>query len=66
VERKAMFDQMVAAAYEQGKAINMASFLEIDDVIDPAESRHWITRGLRSAPPAVTRTGKKRHFVDTW
>jgi acetyl/propionyl-CoA carboxylase alpha subunit len=65
-ERKALFDKMVAAAYERGKAINMASFLEIDDVIDPAESRTWIMRGLRSAPVPVPRTGKKRPFIDTW
>ncbi|RJF96376.1 carboxyl transferase domain-containing protein [Noviherbaspirillum saxi] len=66
VERKALFDKMVAASYESGKAINMASFLEIDDVIDPAESRRWVMRGLRSAPRPVPREGKKRPFVDTW
>jgi acetyl/propionyl-CoA carboxylase alpha subunit len=65
-ERQAVFQKMVAAAYEQGKAINMASFLEIDDVIDPAESRQWIMRGLRSMPPAPPRSGKKRPCVDAW
>jgi acetyl/propionyl-CoA carboxylase alpha subunit len=65
-ERKALCDKMVAAAYERGKAINMASFLEIDDVIDPSESRKWIMRGLRSAPAPSSRNGKKRPFIDTW
>ncbi|WP_151637600.1 carboxyl transferase domain-containing protein [Noviherbaspirillum aerium] len=65
-ERQAMFDRMVAQSYEQGKAINMASFLEIDDVIDPEESRRWLLRGLRSCPPASARSGKKRSFIDTW
>jgi acetyl/propionyl-CoA carboxylase alpha subunit len=65
-ERKVLFEKMVAAAYERGKAINMASFLEIDDVIDPAESRSWIMRGLRSAPTPPPRNGKKRPFIDTW
>ena len=65
-ERQQLFDRMVAAAYEKGKAISMASFLEIDDVIDPMESRQWLMRGLRSVPPALARTGKKRPFVDTW
>jgi len=65
-ERQALFDKMVGQSYESGKAINMASFLEIDDVIDPLESRRWILRGLRSAPPAPQRRGKKRPFVDTW
>ncbi|MGE5649935.1 MAG: carboxyl transferase domain-containing protein [Bacillota bacterium] len=65
-ERRATFEKMVAASYEQGKAINMASFLEIDDVIDPLDTRRWVLRGLRSAPPAAPRSGKKRPFIDTW
>ena len=43
-----------------------ASHFEIDDVIDPADSRRWITRALRSAPPPPPRTGKKRPCIDTW
>jgi acetyl/propionyl-CoA carboxylase alpha subunit len=65
-ERTAAFEKMVAESYEKGKAINMASFLEIDDVIDPMDSRRWVMRGLRSAPPPAPRHGKKRPFVDTW
>jgi len=65
-ERKAKFEEMVAAAYQRGKAINMASFLEIDDVIDPAESRRWIVAALRATPAPAPRTGKKRPFVDAW
>ncbi|HJV52207.1 MAG TPA: carboxyl transferase domain-containing protein [Noviherbaspirillum sp.] len=65
-ERRAAFEKMVAASYEQGKAINMASFLEIDDVIDPLDTRRWVLRGLRSVPPAGARTGKKRPCIDTW
>jgi acetyl-CoA carboxylase carboxyltransferase component len=62
--REETFKAMVAAAYERGKAINMASLLEIDAVIDPAETRAWILRGLRSVPKAA-RTGKRR-VIDTW
>jgi acetyl-CoA carboxylase carboxyltransferase component len=40
--------------------------LEIDDVIDPAESRWWIASALRSAPPPAPRTQKKRPCIDTW
>lgn len=47
-KRKEMFDRLVREAYERGKAINMASYLEIDAVIDPSESRNWILRGLDS------------------
>lgn len=65
-ERQELYDSLVAMAYEHGKAINMASFLEIDDVIDPRDTRYWITRGLRSLPPPERRTGKKRSHIDTW
>ena len=66
-ERDALFEQMVARAYEHGKAVNTASHFEIDDVIDPADSRRWIIRALRSVPPPPDRTGQEatqhRHLV---
>ncbi len=65
-ERKQLFDHMVARAYEHGKGLNMASHFEIDDVIDPAESRAWVMNALRAAPPPPLRTHKKRSCVDTW
>ncbi|SDI08077.1 acetyl-CoA carboxylase family protein [Pseudomonas panipatensis] len=65
-ERQALFDKMVAAAYRNGKGLNMASFLEIDDVIDPADTRRWLLRGLASTPKPERRTGKKRPLIDTW
>ena len=65
-QRKAKFEQMVAQAYERGKALSAATLFEIDDVIDPAETRSWVVAGLRSLPPAPPRTGKKRPWVDTW
>ncbi|WP_252272552.1 acetyl-CoA carboxylase family protein [Pseudomonas subflava] len=64
--RQALFDKLVGKAYANGKALNMASYLEIDAVIDPAESRAWLLRGLNAAPAPAPRTGKKRPFVDTW
>lgn len=65
-ERLRTFESMVARAYERGRAVNTASHFEIDDVIDPADSRQWIVSGLRAAPPPPARTGKKRPCVDTW
>jgi acetyl-CoA carboxylase carboxyltransferase component len=65
-ERDATFERMVARAYEHGKALNVATYFEIDDVIDPAESRRRIVETLRAAPPPSPRTGKKRPHVDTW
>jgi hypothetical protein len=45
----------------------MASFFEIDDVIDPSESRTWISHGIRfrATPGAVHGDGSRR-FIDTW
>ncbi|MGH7934810.1 MAG: acyl-CoA carboxylase subunit beta, partial [Candidatus Binataceae bacterium] len=65
-ERKALFDQMVERMYQHGKAVSSASHFEIDDVIDPLESRRWIMGGLRAAPPPPPRAGKKRSCIDTW
>jgi acetyl-CoA carboxylase carboxyltransferase component len=65
-ERRALFDQMVARMYQVGKAVNMSSVFEIDDVIDPADSRRWIARALTSVPPPAPRTGKKRPCIDPW
>jgi acetyl-CoA carboxylase carboxyltransferase component len=64
-EQERVFQEMVDRMYEHGKALNAASHFEIDDVIDPADSRRWITTLLLTgAPPA--RRGKKRPAVDPW
>ncbi|MEE2979475.1 MAG: carboxyl transferase domain-containing protein, partial [Pseudomonadota bacterium] len=68
-EREALFRKMVEAAYEEGRALNIASYLEIDAVIDPADTRRWLLRGLQSAPPAPPRHARDpatRRFIDTW
>ncbi|PTU74130.1 acetyl-CoA carboxylase family protein [Pseudomonas mangrovi] len=64
--RERLFKKLVDRAYRHGKGINMASFLEIDDVIDPEQTRHWLLRGLASTPKPAPRQGRKRPFVDTW
>ncbi|MCH8542021.1 MAG: ATP-grasp domain-containing protein [Alcanivorax sp.] len=64
-KRQKLFDRMVRTAYRQGKALNMASHLEIDNVIDPQDTRGWLLRGLQSTPAAAPRTQRKR-FIDTW
>jgi acetyl/propionyl-CoA carboxylase alpha subunit/acetyl-CoA carboxylase carboxyltransferase component len=66
VERRRKYEDMVAAMYERGKALNAAALFEIDDVIDPAETRRWIMAGLRSAPPTAPRAGKKHAWIDAW
>jgi len=64
--RKARFDKMVNEMYERGRAINHASHFVVDDVIDPADTRRWISAGLRAAPKPPPRTGKKHAYIDTW
>ncbi|SPM43480.1 carbamoyl-phosphate-synthetase [Mycobacterium numidiamassiliense] len=44
IERQELFDRLVAAAYQHGKALRAATTFELDDVIDPPDSRAWITR----------------------
>lgn len=45
--KQALYDKRVADAYANGRAINVASFNEIDAVIDPAATRDWIAKGMR-------------------
>lgn len=64
--RQALFERLVAESYERGKALSMAVSLEIDAVIDPADTRSWIVRGLKSARKPAPRQGKRRPMIDTW
>ncbi len=61
-EREALFALMVARAQEHGRALNVADHFEIDDVIDPADTRRWITGVLLAVPPRAGR----RPNLDTW
>jgi len=66
-ERAAAFSAMVARAYEHGKALNVAAHFEIDDVIDPADTRARFLHALESAGPRDDWTRvQRRPFVDTW
>ena len=62
VEPTAGFAEMVERAYEHGRGLNVASHFEIDDVIDPAESRRWIAAAMAGHVP---RPGG-RPCVDPW
>jgi acetyl-CoA carboxylase carboxyltransferase component len=66
-ERQRAYEQMVAAAYERGRGVSMAGYFELDDVIDPADTRRWVATlfdpeaaGWWQAP------GKRRPHIDTW
>lgn len=61
--RQALFDKLVSELYSKGKAVSVASVFEIDAVIDPAETRTWVSRGLKTAQ----RTSRKsKRYVDVW
>lgn len=47
-EREALFSQLVNKMYERGKATEAAAHLEIDAVIDPADTRGVIVRAFNS------------------
>ncbi|KXP06779.1 acetyl-CoA carboxylase family protein [Tsukamurella pseudospumae] len=40
--RAELFDQLLALAYQRGRALHAATTFELDDVIDPAATRNWI------------------------
>jgi len=65
--RERVFEQMIASAYERGRGLNMAAYGEIDDVIDPADSRRWIaTLFEEGSGEWWRRSHKKRPHVDAW
>jgi len=65
-ERKARYEKLVADAYAWSRALNAATVLEVDDVVDPADTRKWLVMGLDSVPQPPLRSGKKHAWVDTW
>ena len=65
-ERKKMYEDMVARAYERGKALNYASLFSVDDTIDPADSRFWVANLMKSVRRHSLRDGKKRPAIDAW
>jgi acetyl-CoA carboxylase carboxyltransferase component len=62
-EREALFEQLLAQQYDNGSAINMAATLEIDAVIDPAETRDWLVAGFESGK---VRPADGTLAIDTW
>ena len=61
-QRDALFAQLLAQQVENGSAINMAASLEVDAVIDPADTRAWLARALEAGRTGPLRGG----MVDSW
>lgn len=63
--RDAEFRRRVNDLYTKGKAIAVASILEINDVIDPVETKRRLMRALRMVTPRSPCDSKRRPFVNT-
>jgi acetyl-CoA carboxylase carboxyltransferase component len=64
-EREKLYELLLAQLRERGKAVNIASYLEIDSVIDPADTRKWIMQGIKSVPSQ--KSPEAGHsFIDPW
>jgi acetyl-CoA carboxylase carboxyltransferase component len=63
--REARVRELTAAAEQNARALNAATLFEIDDVIDPAETRGLIASTLAAAEGAPAGAAGHR-FVDTW
>jgi acetyl-CoA carboxylase carboxyltransferase component len=63
--RKARFDSMVADAYERGTALNTATYFEVDDVVDPEETRALVAAVILR-PEDSPREAPRRRYVDSW
>jgi acetyl-CoA carboxylase carboxyltransferase component len=62
----ALFNKLLDAMIANGKAINAAMYHEIDAVIDPMETRSYLTRALKTLPVGKKNGGGKRSFIPTW
>lgn len=68
-ERQRAYGDMVAAAYEQGSALNTAAFLEIDEVIDPSDTRAVIAATVLTNPAEtgpIWANPRRRNGIDSW
>ncbi|RFU21139.1 acetyl-CoA carboxylase family protein [Geodermatophilus marinus] len=65
-ERQAAYEAAVAASYEKGRGLNVAAHWEIDDVVDPADTRRWIATLTREVADTPRPAGRVRPNVDTW
>jgi len=64
-KKQALYEKLVKASYDKGKAISAATYLEFDEVIDPKDTRKWITTALLSVPKN-TANAQTNRFVDSW
>ena len=64
-EREKLYELLLGQLRERGKAVNIASYLEIDSVIDPADTRKWIMQGIKSVSARSSQEAG-HSFIDPW
>ncbi|HEY8582046.1 MAG TPA: carboxyl transferase domain-containing protein [Capillimicrobium sp.] len=64
-EREQRVKELTAMAQDNARALNAAALFELDDVIDPAETRGLIAATLAAAPARMPAPHAGR-FVDAW
>ncbi|MFP6796662.1 MAG: carboxyl transferase domain-containing protein [Pseudomonadales bacterium] len=65
-ERQAAYERMVEAAYNRGKGLNAGHVFEVDDVIDPADTRMWLIAGMKAGSPLVQEPQLRTPIIDAW
>jgi len=66
-ERAERLEQMVAHAHDHAKALNAATLFELDDVIDPADTRRVVASTFAAADPGGSwRERPPIRTVDNW
>ena len=65
-ERQAAYERMVEAAYNRGKGLNAGHVFEVDDVIDPADTRKWLVAGMKAGDPPTREPQLRTPIIDAW
>ena len=65
-ERRRAYERMVEAAYNRGKGLNAGHVFEVDDVIDPADTRKWVVAGMNASPRLVREPQLRTPMIDAW
>ena len=65
-ERQATYERLVAHLYEMGKGVWAAHGFEVDEMIDPADTREWIIACLKAQPPSKRLEKPKGICIDAW
>ena len=63
-KKQELYEKLVAEAYQKGKAITAATFLEFDEVIDPKDTRQWILKGLQISSKKLIE--KRDKYIDAF